>query len=288
MSHWHSRASRPALNRTTTRFAPYRRALAAAVAALALAAPLAGALAAEPVADDKTAQAKALSQEANAMYAVGDFAQAADRYQAAYKLKPDPALLYNAAQSYRMAGNNEKALLLYKNYAMFYPNARNRTNVDLQISKLQEAIAAQHKAQTQPPTTTEPTSGNPTGVPAWGGTPGVPGGPTGSESTGGGAATTSSSSTATTPPASTGAGTTVAPTLNPASPSGASDSAPGATLTQTAPAPSEDTPIYKKWWLWTIVGVAAGGAVAAVLLSSGSSKAWSTAPDFGPGAGSSR
>ena len=37
-----------------------------------------------------------------------------------YKLKPDPALLYNAAQAYRMTGNNHKALLLCKNYVMFF------------------------------------------------------------------------------------------------------------------------------------------------------------------------
>jgi tetratricopeptide (TPR) repeat protein len=265
-----------------TRFDTCRRYLAALVTVLALAAPAARALAAEP-ADEKTAQAKALSQEANAMYAVGDFAQAADKYQAAYKLKPDAALLYNAAQSYRMAGNNEKAVLLYKNYVMFYPNARNRSNVDLQISKLQEAIAAQHKAQTQPPTTTEPTTGNPTGVPGWGASPtgassgSLPGG----EAGGAAPATTSSTSS----PASSSVGTAAVTTAPNPDSSSSAGSAPGATLTQTAPAPtSDDTPIYKKWWLWTAVGVAAGGVVAVVLLSGGSSKAWSTAPDFGPGA----
>ena len=28
-----------------------------------------------------------------------------------YKLKPDPALLYNAAQAYRMAGNNDNMVI---------------------------------------------------------------------------------------------------------------------------------------------------------------------------------
>jgi len=280
MSSRHLLATGPTVQGTTIRFDTCRRHLAALLTVLALAAPAARALAAEP-ADDKTAQAKALSQEANAMYAVGDFEQAADKYQAAYKLKPDAALLYNAAQSYRMAGNNEKALLLYKNYAMFYPNARNRSNVDLQISKLQEAIAAQHKAQTQPPTTTEPTSGNPTGVPAWAASPtgASSGSPPGGEA--GGAAP----ATATSSPASSGGGTGISTAPNPSASSSSAGSAPGATLTQSASAPSsDDTPIYKKWWLWAAVGVAAGGVAAVVLLSGGSSKAWSTAPDFGPGA----
>src|SRR4029079_18853040 len=114
--------------------------------------------AAEPAPEDKTAQARALAQEATTHYAVGEFTQSAEKYQAAYKLKPDPALLYNAAQAYRMAGNNDNARLLSKNYVMFYPNEKNVPNVQQQITKLQEAIAAQHKAQTQPPTTTEPPS----------------------------------------------------------------------------------------------------------------------------------
>jgi len=219
-----------------------------------------------PASDDKTAQARGLSQEANALYAVGEFEQAAEKYQSAYKVKPDPALLYNAAQSYRMAGNNEKALLLYKNYAMFYPSAKNIHNAETQISKLQEAIAAQHKAQTQPPTTTEPTPGTSSGVPAWT--------PPAAPST---AATVSGTTPASTTPPLPAA---VSPQV-----SGAPN---GATLTEAAPPPSAEEspgkPIYKKWWFWTAVGAVAAGSVAVVLLSGRSSTAWSTAPDFGPGA----
>ena len=272
MSYLRAIAIDSAAKRTTTRTSARR--LAVLVAALALATPVARASAAEPP-DEKTAQAKALSQEANSLYAVGDFAQAAERYQSAYKLKPDAALLYNAAQSSRMAGNNEKALLLYKNYAMFYPNARNIPNVELQITKLQEAISAQHKAQTQPPTSTEPTAGGTTGVPAWTGVNTTPA--TASPSTEASGAATSA------PTTTSGTGATGATGLR-ASNSSSSGAVPGTTLTESAPPPSEGTPLYKKWWLWTAVGVAAGGVAAVVLLSGGSSKAWSTAPDFGPGA----
>ncbi len=256
-----------------------RAAAALLVVGLSLAAgtrAAAAAAAAEATTDDKTAQARALSQEANALYAVGEFEQAAEKYQSAYKLKPDPALLYNAAQSFRMAGNNEKALLLYKNYAMFYPTAKNIHNAESQISKLQEAIAAQHKAQTQPPTTTEPTGGSTTGVPAW--TP-----PVTSPSTAAGSGATSSPTTSSASTSATSPSTSALPGAVPP----ASSSAPaGATLTETAP-PAEETagkPIYKKWWFWTAVGAVAAGGVAAVLLSGRSSPAWSTAPDFGPGA----
>lgn len=225
--------------------------------------------AADPPPDDKTTQARNLAQEATTHYAVGEFAQSAEKYQAAYKLKPDPALLYNAAQAYRMAGNNDKALLLYKNYVMFYPNEKNVPNVQQQITKLQEAIAAQHKAQTQPPTTTEPPSTGAVAPPA-------------------------PSAIASAPPATPV--TPAAPAAEPpppaapppsASPPAAAPPAPAASLVAApAPAPTSEQPIYKKWWLWTAVGVVVlGGVITAIALSSGSSSPWNTAPDLGPGAG---
>jgi tetratricopeptide (TPR) repeat protein len=115
------------------------------VSALLLAASSAGA--------DNASEAKGYYERATAHFAVGDFAKAADEYQQAYTLKPDPALLYNAAQSYRLAGNNEKALILYKNYVQLYPNQPNVDDVHSQIAKLKEAIAAQEKAKNNPPTT---------------------------------------------------------------------------------------------------------------------------------------
>lgn len=218
--------------------------------------------AADPAPDDKTAQARVLAQEATTHYAVGEFTQSAEKYQSAYKLKPDPALLYNAAQAYRMAGNNDKALLLYKNYVMFYPNEKNVPNVQQQITKLQEAIAAQHKAQTQPPTTTEPPSSGAVTPPA--------------------ASAVAAAPPATPPAAEPSPGSPVAPP-----PAAAPTAAPAASLVAApAPAASNEEPIYKKWWLWTAVGVVAlGGLITVIALSSGSSQPWNTAPDLGPGAG---
>ena len=105
---------------------------------------------------DAAADAKAQYERATAHFAVGEFAKAADEYQQAYTLKPDPALLYNAAQSFRLAGNNERALILYKNYVQLYPEQPNVDEVRGQIAKLKEAVAAQEKAKTNPPTSTVP------------------------------------------------------------------------------------------------------------------------------------
>jgi tetratricopeptide (TPR) repeat protein len=176
---------------------------------------------------DSAADARAHYERATSHFAVGEFAQAAEEYQAAFKLKPDPALLYNAAQAYRLAGNNDRALILYKNYVQLYPNEANIDSVRDQIAKLKAAIAAADQAKANPPTTpTEPKA----------------------------------------------ASSPIQPRIQASVPE--------------APAPSAEkrAPIYKRWWLWTAVGVVvAGGVVTAAVLATRPTS-WSQLPDVGPGA----
>jgi tetratricopeptide (TPR) repeat protein len=115
----------------------------------------------------EASEAKAHYQKATSHFAVGEFAQAGEEYQTAYKLKPDPALLFNAAQSYRLASNNEKALILYKNFLNLYPNSPNVDDVRTQIVKLDEAIKAAEKAKaSQPAGVVEPAPVTPQPAPA--------------------------------------------------------------------------------------------------------------------------
>ena len=101
---------------------------------------------------DDASEARMHYQKATNFFAVGDFSSAAIEYEEAYKRKPDSALLFNAAQSRRLAGENQKAVILYKNYVQLYPKAKNVPEVREQIVKLEEAIAAAEKAKTAPPT----------------------------------------------------------------------------------------------------------------------------------------
>jgi tetratricopeptide (TPR) repeat protein len=111
---------------------------------------------ARPALADEAADAEARQhyKAATGHFAVGEFAQAAAEYEASFKLHQDPALLFNAAQSRRLAGDNQKALVLYKNYLQLYPSNKNVPAVRDQISKLQDAIAADDKAKNSPPTNT--------------------------------------------------------------------------------------------------------------------------------------
>jgi len=137
--------------------------------------------------------------------------------------------------------------VLYKNYVQFYPKAPNVEIVRGQITKLEEAVAAAESAKTSPPRgTAEHTEPEPTKPPP--------------------------------------------PTETPPPPVTAPPPAPTVTATATAQPSAASTerpttPVYKKWWLWTIVGVVVVGAAVdiAVALTTPSGP-WQTAKDFGPGA----
>jgi tetratricopeptide (TPR) repeat protein len=102
--------------------------------------------------------ARAHYAKGTSYYALGRFAEAAAEYEKAYELHPDSALLYNAAQAQRMAGNKARALLLYENYLRFYEDAPNRAETQKFITQLKAALEAEKNlpspapvAKSQPP-----------------------------------------------------------------------------------------------------------------------------------------
>jgi tetratricopeptide (TPR) repeat protein len=100
---------------------------------------------------DEAKDARELFRKGQAHYAVGEYEAAADAYMSAYKLKPDAALLFNAAQACRLGGKLDRALTLYRNYLRFYPEAKNAETVRGQITKLEKQIETERAAATAPP-----------------------------------------------------------------------------------------------------------------------------------------
>ncbi|HEX3904509.1 MAG TPA: hypothetical protein VH853_16845 [Polyangia bacterium] len=105
-----------------------------AVTLLALAVSGGPALAAEPSA------ARKAYDEATAAFGLGHYAEAAEKYETAFSLRPDPALLYDAAQAYRLGGNRPRALELYRNYLRLYPERQNADEARNQVATLSKAI----------------------------------------------------------------------------------------------------------------------------------------------------
>ena len=97
-------------------------------------------------------EAKSLFTRGRTAYALGRFNDAADLFEKAFELKQDPAILYNAAQAHRLAGNKPKALVLYQNYLRLFGEQTNSSEVERRIGELKTAIEAEQAAKTNPPT----------------------------------------------------------------------------------------------------------------------------------------
>ncbi len=181
-----------------------------------------------------TEQLKKHFEDGSKAFNLGEFKRAVDEYKAAYNIRADPVFLYNIAQAYRLDGNLQQALFFYKSYLTNSPRAPNRHEVDGRIHELDRQIAEQKAVTTQPPNTTA--------------TPNV--------------ATTTEPRVE---PPKAAPPKAEPPRVEPRVEPPKAETAPA--LVATAPPPPErKTPLYKKWWLWTIVGgVAAGAAIGAGL-----------------------
>ena len=100
-------------------------------------------------ADAKDAREK--FKKASIQFNLGNFDKAVQLYEELYEKYPNqPVLLYNLAQTHRIAGDSEKALFFYKRYLVNLPDAPNRTEVAGRIVDL-ERIVAEVKRSQQPP-----------------------------------------------------------------------------------------------------------------------------------------
>jgi tetratricopeptide (TPR) repeat protein len=81
-----------------------------------------------PAAPARADEASVYQQKATAAYALGEYKGAAEDFEHAFKLHPDPALLYNAAQAHRLGGNKDRALKLYENYLHVYGKKNSRAD----------------------------------------------------------------------------------------------------------------------------------------------------------------
>jgi len=105
---------------------------------------------------DNKAAAKEHYNRGTSFYDLGKYDEAIKEFEAAYELKNDPAFLYNLAQSYRQAGNHERAVHFYKTYLRYVPNAKNRADIEDKIKAEEQLVAKGGGGTTTPPATTTP------------------------------------------------------------------------------------------------------------------------------------
>jgi len=126
-----------------------------------------------PARADDAVSAREHYQKGTSYYDLGKYDDAIKEFEAAYEIKNDPALLYNLAQSNRLAGNSDQALHFYRTYLRYVPKAANRAEIESRIAQLEQLVAQKNAAQTTPPnqailpgaTTPPPSTDLPPGAP---------------------------------------------------------------------------------------------------------------------------
>jgi hypothetical protein len=97
---------------------------------------------AAPARADDAASARAHYLKAAAAFDAGRYAEAALEFTATYHFRPDAALLYDIAQSHRLAGHRQEALIAYRWYLAKVPDADNRAECEKWIAQLSKPLGA--------------------------------------------------------------------------------------------------------------------------------------------------
>ncbi len=181
------------------------------------------------IAEDK-AKARLAYRSASKHYDLGEFREALADFKEAYRNFEEPSFLFNIGQCHRQLGENEQAIRFFRTFLSKSPNAPNYADVSKMIDKLEQTMREQQAAapapQTASPAAPElvaPRRPAPTPEKA-------------------------------APERAPSSAPAAAPVATPASSAARADAA----VTSAAP-PRARTPVYKKWWLWTTVGVVAVG-----------------------------
>ncbi len=83
-------------------------------------------------------------------YELGLYEEAIAEYMAAYKIKDDPALLFNIGQAHRLAGHPAEALRFYKTYLAKLPAAHNRGEVEAKMADLTAQLGSKKDKSLEP------------------------------------------------------------------------------------------------------------------------------------------
>jgi len=99
-----------------------------------------------PGSPEAKAKAKELQKQATQLYNVQQFFQAAELYQQAYLLDPNPAYLYASAQSQRLGGDCTKALQSYQAYLRANPPESEKAKAQANIERCEQDLREREAA----------------------------------------------------------------------------------------------------------------------------------------------
>lgn len=82
-------------------------------------------------------------------YSLGEFDEAIKEFREAYRLKQEPGLLFNIAQSYRQLRQWDPARFNYRQYLNLKPDAPNRAEVEELIDQMQRRVDEEREQATR-------------------------------------------------------------------------------------------------------------------------------------------
>ena len=98
---------------------------------------------AAPAVDLDTARAKQAFQWAERLYKQARYAEAIDKFEESYRLKPHPAMLFNIGRCYEQLSDIPRALKTYHEYLKALPNAKDKELVTDAIVNLERRLKEQ-------------------------------------------------------------------------------------------------------------------------------------------------
>lgn len=93
--------------------------------------------------------ARAAAQAGKTAFDLGDYPKAIEQYEAAYKLKSAPGLLFNLGQSHRRAGSLDKAAFYFRRYLETNPPAEQAKATEEVLAQVEALLAEQKASQTE-------------------------------------------------------------------------------------------------------------------------------------------
>ena len=91
-------------------------------------------------ATDNSAQAREHFKAAQLHYSLGEFEEAVKDFREAYRLRQEPAILFNIAQGYRQLGKYSDAYFYYRQYLSQKADAPNRAEVESLVEQMRRRM----------------------------------------------------------------------------------------------------------------------------------------------------
>ena len=90
-------------------------------------------------------KARELAEKGRTLHNAGDYSGAVAAFKEAYVLAPSPGLLFNIAQSYRLAGNCDESAWMYRRFLDTNPVGEHRSLAETHLAAVERCCSARSR-----------------------------------------------------------------------------------------------------------------------------------------------